>query len=98
LNNAKYSDLIVANYRADLTGIFLGYENGYFRSQKAFSKNQNPSMIAVNGNQLDSAVTNYNNHTVGILLSYGDGNASTNNFLNTLILKIGSCGKLRMAI
>jgi hypothetical protein len=83
LNNASYSEIVVANYRADPTGIFLGYENGYFRSQKTFPKNQNSSMIAVNGNQLDSAVTNYNNHTVGILLSYGDGSASTQTIFST---------------
>ena len=78
-NKDNHLDIAVANYGTNNIGIFFGYGNGTFTSQKTYTTtpNSNPSSIAVgdfnNDNQLDIAVTNNGTGNIGIFLGQGNG-------------------------
>ncbi|CAF2835608.1 unnamed protein product [Rotaria sp. Silwood2] len=78
-NKDNQLDIAVANYGTDNIGIFLGYGNGTFASQKTYTttRNSNPSSIAVgdlnNDNHLDIIVANYGTGKIGIFFGYENG-------------------------
>jgi hypothetical protein len=77
-NNDNYLDIAVANYGTNNIGIFLGYGNGSFASQKLFSTgSSHPLFIATDDfnkdNRSDIAVANYGTNNIGVFLGYGDG-------------------------
>ncbi len=79
LNKDDHLDIVVANYGTNNIGIFFGYGNGTFTSQKTYTTalNSNPSSVAVadfnNDNKLDIAVTNNGSGNLGIFLGQGNG-------------------------
>ncbi|CAF3792437.1 unnamed protein product [Rotaria sp. Silwood1] len=78
-DNDGQMDIAVVNYFSDSITVFLGYENGSFRSQLTYSTGYQsmPSWITVgdfNGdNQPDLAISNYDMNNVGIFLGYRNG-------------------------
>jgi hypothetical protein len=78
-NNDSHLDIIVTNYNTDNVGIFLGYGNGSFASQKVYStsKHSQPYAVAVgdltNDGWSDAVVANYGTSNVAVLIGY-DGN------------------------
>jgi hypothetical protein len=78
-NKDNQLDIVVANYGTNNIGIFLGYGNGTFASQKTYTTgpNSHPSSIALgdfnNDNQLDIVVSNYGTGNIGIFLGHGNG-------------------------
>jgi hypothetical protein len=75
-------DIGVANTGTDNIGIFLGYGNIFFASQKTFPTGLNSSPYSItagdfnNDTFLDIVVANYNSSNVGIFLGYGNGTFS----------------------
>jgi hypothetical protein len=78
-NEDNHLDIAIANYDTDNIGIFLGYGNGSYESQKIYTTTygSNPSSVAVgdfnNDNHSDIVVANSGNGNVGILLGFGNG-------------------------
>ena len=77
-NNDNCLDIAVANYGTNSIGIFLGFGNGTFASQRMFLiGSSRPLFIASgdinNDNRSDIIVTNYGTDTIGIFLGSGDG-------------------------
>ncbi|CAF1461237.1 unnamed protein product [Adineta steineri] len=78
-NNDGQLDVAVVNYDGCNIGIFLGYGNGTFSSQKTFptGNRSNPQSIALgdfnNDSRLDIAVANYGRANMGVFLGYGNG-------------------------
>ena len=69
-NNDGHLDIAVANSGTNNVGIFLGYGNGSFVSQKTYliSPESNPHSIVIGDfnqdNQLDIAVSNYDTNNI----------------------------------
>ena len=90
VNNDSRLDIVVANYKSDNIGVFLGYGNGSFATMMAYStgKGSSPFFVTVadfnNDGRLDIAVANYYTSNVGILLGYGNGK-----FANQVIFLLG---------
>jgi hypothetical protein len=80
MNNDRILDIVVANSNNGNIGVFLGYGNGTFSSQIAYSTGvrSQPSSVTIgdfnNDTRLDIAVANYGSNNVALL--FGDGNAS----------------------
>ncbi|CAF4167049.1 unnamed protein product, partial [Rotaria sp. Silwood2] len=72
-------DIVVVNHNSSNVAILLGYSNGSFANQVAYSTGTRcqPWSVAVgdvnNDKRLDLAVANYNIDNVGILLGHGTG-------------------------
>ncbi|CAF0961466.1 unnamed protein product [Adineta steineri] len=79
LNNDNIQDIVVANFGTNNIGIFYGYENGSFETQKLLSTGygSQPYSITVSDinkdNHLDIIVANTGLNNVGIFLGYGNG-------------------------
>lgn len=77
LNGDGYSDIIVANYNANNTGVFINRGNGTFFDQVTYSTGSNPMSVAaadVNGDGYnDIIIANSNSNNVGVLLNNGSG-------------------------
>ncbi len=90
-NNDSRLDIVVANYYACNIGVFLGYGNGTFFSQTAYStiKGTGPTDVVVgdlnNDGQLDIVATLYFNVGIIVFLGYGDGT-----FFRQLVYSTGS--------
>ncbi|CAF1334884.1 unnamed protein product [Adineta ricciae] len=73
------SDMVVANYKSDTIGIFLGYNNGSFTNQTTYStgSSSSPYFVTVglfnNDSILDIVVANYGNNKLGVFVGHGDG-------------------------
>ena len=78
-NNDNILDLVVANFRIDNVGVFLGYRNGTFANFVTYSTGigSDPTAITIgdfnNDTHLDLAVANSENSNIGILFGNGDG-------------------------
>jgi hypothetical protein len=77
-NNDNYLDIAVANYGTNNIGIFRGYGNGSFASQKLFSTGSSHPLFIKSGdfnndNRSDIAVANYGTNNIGVFLGYGNG-------------------------
>lgn len=78
-NNDRRLDIAVANHGTHNIGIFLGYGNGEFASQKTYSTRADSSPISVatndfnNDGRLDIVVANYRANNICIFLGHGDG-------------------------
>ena len=78
-NNDQYLDIATANYGTNKVGIFVGYGNGSFTNQTAFSSTDAllPTCIAVedinNDRCLDIVVANSGSNNVGLLLGHCNG-------------------------
>jgi hypothetical protein len=78
-NNDKQPDIVVANYRANNLGIFLGRDIGTFASQATYSTGfaSGPYAVAVDDmnkdGALDIVVANYEANDLGIFVGNGDG-------------------------
>jgi hypothetical protein len=78
-NQDGRADIVVANYRRDNVGLFLGNGDGTFQNQSTFSTGYNamPTFIIANDfnsdSKMDVAVSNKNSDNVGILYGYGNG-------------------------
>jgi hypothetical protein len=78
-NNDNKSDIAVTNYGYDSVGIFLGYGNGSFQSQRTYSTGilADPYSPVVgdlnNDTQLDIVVANYQANNILIFYGVGDG-------------------------
>jgi hypothetical protein len=78
-NNDNRLDIVVSNSGTDNIGIRLGYGNGTFGTQTAYSMSSGsrPQYVTVGDfnqdNQLDIAIAESGNDSVSILLGYGNG-------------------------
>ena len=78
-NNDDQFDLIVTNYQANNLGIFLGYGDGNFSTQKTFSTGNGSHPISVAVGDLnhdghpDIAVANQGTNNAGVFIGYGNG-------------------------
>jgi hypothetical protein len=77
-NGDKHLDIAVANYGTNNIGIFLGYGNGTFASQKIISTGSSHPLFIIsadfnNDNRSDIVTANNGTNTIGIYLGYGDG-------------------------
>jgi hypothetical protein len=85
-NNDSQVDIVVTNYKTDNVGVFIGYGNGSFPSQKVYSTgtNSNPYAVAVgdlnNDGRLDIAVANFGSSNAAVLLGYGDSFTSPDTY------------------
>ena len=83
LNNDNRLDIMVANYHANNVGVFLGYRNGTFSTQKTYflGVESNPYSVATgyidNDRQLDIVVSNAGDDSVSVLIGYGNGTFAT---------------------
>ncbi|CAF3792037.1 unnamed protein product [Rotaria socialis] len=81
-NHDTQLDIVVANFGRNDIGVFLGFGNGSFASQVAYSTGSYsyPRHVAIgdfnNDLLLDIAVANYNRNNIGILLGQGNGTFS----------------------
>ncbi len=88
-NNDNRLDIVVANWGAGNTGIFLGYGNGTFQKQITLSTgiDSAPWWVAVgdfnNDTQLDIVVANGNTSNIGLFLDYGNGSFANQNLFST---------------
>ncbi|CAF0890611.1 unnamed protein product [Adineta steineri] len=79
LNNDTYMDIVVACSGLNTIDVLLGFGNGSFTIPYKYSTNSNsfPLSLAIgdfdNDTQLDIAVANYDNKSVGIFFGYGNG-------------------------
>jgi hypothetical protein len=79
LNGDNLLDIAVANSGTGNVGIFLGYGNGTFTSQKTHStgRSSNPNAIAFgdfnHDHKLDLVVTNADTGAISMFLGYGNG-------------------------
>ncbi|CAF4827986.1 unnamed protein product [Rotaria sp. Silwood1] len=78
-NNDSRQDIVVAIQEADSIGIFIGYGNGSFEEQISYKMPDKSSPVWVvvgdfnNDNVQDIAIANFNGHSIGIHLGYGNG-------------------------
>jgi hypothetical protein len=76
-NNDTYLDIVVANYKSNNVGVFLGFGNGSFANQTTYLSGSEPKFVAVgdinNDMILDIIVANYGSNNLGIFLGHGDG-------------------------
>ncbi|CAF4233590.1 unnamed protein product, partial [Adineta steineri] len=78
-NQDTILDIVVANYRLNNIGIFLGRGDGTFANQTTYSTGYNsmPSFIIVNDfnndNKSDVVICNTNTDDIGIFYGYGNG-------------------------
>ncbi|CAF3084775.1 unnamed protein product [Rotaria sp. Silwood2] len=88
-NNDNLLDIAVANSYKDNIGIFLGYGDGTFATQRTFSTGNSslPYSIAVgdfnNDSLLDVAVASFRTNYVNIFLGYGNGSFISQKQLST---------------
>jgi predicted nucleotidyltransferase len=81
-NNDSQLDIVVANYRSDNIGIFLGYDNGTFSNVITYSAANNSLLCSVavgdfnNDNRLDIVVVNSAVNNLGVFIGYGNGTFS----------------------
>ncbi|CAF0906720.1 unnamed protein product [Adineta steineri] len=78
-NNDQRIDIAVANFGNNNVGIFLGTDNGTFRSQTIFSTGSSRPRCLATGDFnkdgiIDIVVVNYGTNDIGILLGDGRGN------------------------
>ncbi|CAF0913691.1 unnamed protein product [Adineta steineri] len=79
LNNDTYMDIVVACSGFNTIGVLLGFGNGSFTIPYKYSTNNNSLPLSLvigdfdNDTQLDIAVANYDNKSVGIFFGYGNG-------------------------
>jgi hypothetical protein len=82
LNKDKLLDIAVANWQSNNIGIFFGYGNGTFSSQKTYFINSNSNLKSIvvidvnNDTLLDILVVDCNseNSSMGIFYGFGNGN------------------------
>ncbi|CAF1004333.1 unnamed protein product [Adineta steineri] len=78
-NNDTRLDIVVVNYGKNNIGIFLGYGNASFSTQKTYSTGSNSQPYALtigdvnNDKRLDIIVANYGTNNIGVFLGYGNG-------------------------
>ncbi|CAF4470791.1 unnamed protein product [Rotaria sp. Silwood2] len=88
-NNDDHLDVVVVNNDKANIGIFLGYGNGTFAGQTAYStgSKSDPYYVAIgdfdHDTNQDIVVAQYGTHNIGIFLGYGDGNFSTPSIYST---------------
>ncbi|CAF1361048.1 unnamed protein product [Adineta steineri] len=79
LNNDTYMDIVVTCSGLDRIDVLLGFGNGSFTIPYKYSTNNNSFPLSLvigdfdNDTQLDIAVANYDNKSVGIFFGYGNG-------------------------
>ncbi len=89
INNDSWLDILVANTWTNNVGIFLGYGNGTFSSQKTYStrSGSSPCSVAIgdfnNDGRLDIVVANYLAYNIGLFLGYGNGTFSSQTTYST---------------
>ncbi|CAF1311483.1 unnamed protein product [Adineta steineri] len=89
-NNDTHIDVVVANYRSNSIGIFVGYGNGSYGDVIIYSTTDDsrPQSVAVGDfnqdNQLDIVVANYRKDNMGIFIA--NGNAT---FQNQIVYSTG---------
>lgn len=82
INHDSFLDLATVNAGNQNIGISLGYGNFSFATEMLYptGNGSSPSFITTghfnDDTHLDIAVANYNSHTVGIFLGYGNGSLS----------------------
>ena len=98
-NGDHHVDVIVANFGLDNVGVFLGYGNNSFTSQRTYSTGDGsaPRMVAVgdlnNDTRLDIVVANFG--TNNIMIFSGNGNGS---FTNQTIIETSPAHPLYVVI
>ncbi|CAF3804910.1 unnamed protein product [Rotaria sp. Silwood1] len=94
LNNDSRLDLVVANYKSNNIGIFIGHGNGTFSSQTAYStgSGSGPNSIIIgdfnNDGLLDIVVANFLGNTIGVLLGF-----KNDDFLSLLTYSTGDASQ-----
>jgi hypothetical protein len=81
-NNDNYTDITVVNQKSKNIGVFFGYGNGSFSSQKKISTGSQSYLTSILVGKLNSdafldiAVSDWgtDNANIGILYGFGDGN------------------------
>ncbi|CAF4810949.1 unnamed protein product, partial [Rotaria sp. Silwood2] len=81
-NSDNRLDIAVANFGTNNIGIFHGFGNGSFSSQKEFSTGSSRPLAIIafdfnNDTLLDIATANYGTHSISIFYVDGDGNFSS---------------------
>lgn len=76
-NNDSRQDIVVANNVSNYIGLFLGYGNGSFANQTAYSTGLSQRSVAVadfnNDTILDILIASYDSNNIGVLCGHGDG-------------------------
>jgi hypothetical protein len=98
-NHDSLLDIVVISSGRNNIGIFLNYGNGTFAPQMTFTTGDSSRPVSValgdfnNDTHLDIAVANYDTHTIGIFIGYGNGSFSRQTLFST-----GSSRPISLAI
>jgi hypothetical protein len=98
-NQDNLIDIVVVNSGTNNIGIFLNYGNDTFAPQMTFTTGDLSTPVSVatgdfnNDTQLDIVVANYDTHSIGIFLGYGNGT-----FANQTIFSTGASRPVSIAV